>query len=131
MTIGAIPNAIVVPEQAVMETQGGSIVYVIDRREKMASTTVQQAIYLEIQPLLKVLRDEVASAATGPAAEASPSSDDSRPGNFFSGMEFEDLSGKKVPEPPAPLPRRTDAPIGPRLATRRAPGRPHVSGPLA
>jgi hypothetical protein len=51
-----------------------------------------------------VLRDEVAPAATGPAAEALSPSDDSRPGNFFSGMEFEDLSGKKVPEPPAPAP---------------------------
>ncbi len=41
ITVGEIPNAVVVPEQAVMEAQGGSIVYVVDKSSKVAIARVQ------------------------------------------------------------------------------------------
>ncbi len=42
-TIGQIENAVVVPEQAVMETQAGPVVYVIDNEGKVAIQNVEAA----------------------------------------------------------------------------------------
>jgi hypothetical protein len=63
-----------------------------------ATTPRQREVYDRLYPALDKLRDEVApalAATTGPAATGD------EPGEFFSGMSYDDLK-KKAPAPPKP-----------------------------
>jgi hypothetical protein len=63
-----------------------------------ATTPRQRALYDTLYPMLDGLRDQVAPAL---AASAPPKSSGAEAGEFFSGMQYEDLK-KKAPAPPQP-----------------------------
>lgn len=65
-----------------------------------ATTPRQRAVYQDLYPKLDVLRDQ-AVASLGTTATASAKSNVNDVGEFFSGMEREDLE-RKAPKPPAP-----------------------------
>jgi hypothetical protein len=64
-----------------------------------ATTPAQREVYLSLYPKLVDLRNEVAPAL---ASSSSSRTTGSEPGDFFSGMSYEDLK-KKAPRPPAPI----------------------------
>jgi hypothetical protein len=64
----------------------------------VASTPQQRQIYDSLYPKLVALRDEITRSLEGTAR---PSPSGSEPGEFFSGMSYQDLE-KKAPLPPAP-----------------------------
>jgi hypothetical protein len=66
----------------------------------VASTPQQRQTYDTLYPKLVALRDEVAPALASSAPAPAPTSG-TEPGEFFSGMSYEDLK-KKAPQPPAP-----------------------------
>jgi len=75
-----------------------------------AKTPRQQGVYNQIYPLLIRLRDQAAPRGTETVATAPQPGQDTRPGEFFSGMEFQGLdtapsSRPPAPRPPAPRPR--------------------------
>jgi hypothetical protein len=63
-----------------------------------ASTPSQRLIYNSLYPKLVALRDEVAPVL---ASSAPAPTSGQEPGEFFSGMSYDDLK-KKAPQPPAP-----------------------------
>ncbi|WP_422928768.1 hypothetical protein [Singulisphaera sp. PoT] len=68
-----------------------------------ATTPKQQAAYRQLYPLLDSLRDEAAASLSETQTATALKDEDERPGEFFSGMQFEDMdAGKGVPTPPKP-----------------------------
>ena len=86
------------PEATVGDLLGFMTAY--NLRFGASDTPPQRQIYLTLYPMLKKLRDEVATGA-GSAPAISSDSVASAPGEVFDGLDFNHAE-KKVPAPPAP-----------------------------
>ena len=72
-----------------------------------ATTPKQKEVYDSLYPKLVDLRNQIAPALA--AASAATASGGTEPGEFFSGMSYQDLQ-KRAPAPPPPAPSQPPAP---------------------